>query len=175
MSKGVTTAKAIVKQLEYEKISDPLIQIPTFIQINNLKNNSLLKTNPTNFNFADLFEILRLRSTIKDEEDEPFIICHQIKVDEDDESAGPPIQNRQFRFAISTKRLVRLASKHSSVIQADSTYKLIWNGNPVLIAGITDKHNHFHPYILAVCSNETQDDYHFLFHALQEGIRLIGN
>ena len=68
-----------------------------------------------------------------------------------------------------------IASNHTVVLQADATYKLIWQGNPVLIIGITDTKNQFHPILIAVCSNETHNDYHFIFSALNKGIQLIGN
>ena len=48
-----TTARAIVKQLEFEKKNDPLIEIPTYLQINNLKSSINAKQNPTDINFGD--------------------------------------------------------------------------------------------------------------------------
>ena len=44
----------------------------------------------------------------------------------------------------------------------------------IIIICITDQHNHFHPHSITVCTNEKHDDYAFVFHALQHGIRLIG-
>ena len=86
---------------------------------------------------------------------------------------GPLIENEQFRFALSFKRLLRLASQFVQVLQADSTYKLIWNNNLVMISGNTDQQNQFHPIILAVCTNERHNDYQFLFDSLQKGLQLI--
>ena len=172
------TAREIVAQLELDKESDPKIYIPTYLQINNLKaNNHSSRTKP-NFSFGDLLEVLKEKSVKiawANVDDEAFVFDYQVKVDDDDMILdGPPIDNRQFRFAISTSRLPKVAAKHRHVIQADSTYKLIWQGNPVQIAGISDKSNRFHPILLTVCSNEDENDFNFLFSSFNKGISLIG-
>jgi hypothetical protein len=38
---------------------------------------------------------------VPDDDDKPFVIFHQVKVDEDENPQGPPIGNQQFRFSIS--------------------------------------------------------------------------
>ena len=115
-----------------------------------------------------------MKSNLQNDEDEPYIINYQIKIDDDDAATGIHIEKEKFRFSISTKRLLRIASRFARLIQADSTYKLIWNGNPVLIIGFSDSNNAFHPICLAVTSDETHFDYQFLFESLQKGIAAIG-
>jgi hypothetical protein len=56
----------------------------------------------------------------------------------------------KFRVFISSKRLLQMASK-ANVIQTDATYKLIWNGFPVIIIGTSDMNNVFHPFGIAIC------------------------
>ncbi len=66
-----------------------------------------------------------------------------------------------------------MASK-STHIHADATYKLIWQGFPVLVVGTTDYDKAFHPFGLAVSSNEKTEDFEFMFKALKKGVELIG-
>ena len=172
--RGHVTAKQILDNLVLDKQSDPDIFIPTILQINNYKNNKINKDIPSAFNFAELSELLGNSSHEPEDDDIPYVINMQIKVDEEDQPEGPLIKNEQFRFAISTKRLLALASKHAITIQADATYNLVWNNNPVMITGITDKDNHFHPIILAVCTNEEFHDYQFLFESYVKGIHDLG-
>ena len=63
------------------------------------------------------------------------------------------LDESKFRIFISTKRLLKLATK-SNNIHADGTYKLIWEGMPVLIIGNSDLDRHFHPFGICICSNE---------------------
>ena len=110
-----------LKNLLLEKQTDPEITIPTYIQLDNFKNNKTNKVMPSTFNFAELFEILESHSTEPIDDDEPYIINKQIKVDEDDLPEGPPVKSEQYRFAFSTKRLLTIASTYTRTIQADST------------------------------------------------------
>jgi hypothetical protein len=57
------------------------------------------------------------------------------------------------RFFVSTRRLLTTAPT-SVNIHADATYKLFWQGFPILIDGTTDLDHHFHPFEMAVCTNE---------------------
>jgi len=45
---------------------------------------------------------------------------------------------------VSTKILLSLALKEDIIINADTTYKLIWQGFPVLLLGTTDHNRKFH-------------------------------
>jgi hypothetical protein len=60
-------------------------------------------------------------------------------------------------------------------IHADATYKLIWQGYPVLVVGTTDKIIQFHPFGLCICSNEQTADFVFLFEALKLGTAKVFN
>ena len=52
------------------------------------------------------------------------------------------------------------------MVQIDATYKLNWNDYPVMVIGTTDQDHVFHPYAMALCSNEGSDDFEFIFRAL---------
>lgn len=55
-------------------------------------------------------------------------------------------------------------------VHCDSTYKLIWQGYPVVQIGTTDAQRKFHPFGLAVCTHETTEDYKFVFRSLKMAI-----
>ena len=50
---------------------------------------------------------------------------------------------------------------------SDATYKLVFEGFPVMTVGTVDKNKSFHPFGLAVCSDEQQDDFRFLFNSIK--------
>jgi len=76
---------------------------------------------------------------------------------------------------VSTKTLLSLALKEDIIIHADATYKLIWQGFPVLLLGTTDRNRKFRLLGIAVCSNEQTDDFEFLFQSLKETVQKIYN
>ena len=41
-------------------------------------------------------------------------------------------------------------------------------GFPCLIAGTTDMDRHFHPFGFAVCSNEVEEDFRFIFESIKD-------
>lgn len=55
-------------------------------------------------------------------------------------------------------------------IHSDATYKLVWNGFPVLLIGTTDSYRSFHIFGLAVCTNETETDFRFIFESFKNGL-----
>ena len=111
---------------------------------------------------------------------EAFTACYQINIDGDDPENYPEaicdVENpiRSMRIFITTKHLMKLASQHCSLLQADATYKLTWLGYPVLIIGFSDMDRVFHPISIALCKGETGLDYKFIFKALQIAIERCG-
>jgi len=55
--------------------------------------------------------------------------------------------------------------KLTEVVQIDATYKVTWNGYPLMLVGTTDQDRAFHPFGVAVCKSEHTDDYEFIFDA----------
>lgn len=84
-----------------------------------------------------------------------FVINHELE-----------FEKPHFRFVISTKHLISNLML-SSVLHADATYKIIWQGFPVLFVGVTDRDRHFHIVALAVSVTEKTEDFTFLFRAIQ--------
>jgi hypothetical protein len=87
-----------------------------------------------------------------------FIVSYEINYDEPS----------YFCFFVSSKTLLKLALNVNH-IHADATYKLIWQGYPVLVVGTIDKIRQFHPFELCICSHEQTADFVFLFEALKLG------
>jgi hypothetical protein len=120
-------------------------------------------------NFADLIKWCNenLKSVTND--DDGYLGAYQILVDDDGLSRShefnASIEERQFRLFFTTKRLIRIASI-AILAHTDATYKLIWQGFPVLIVGTSDAYKRFHPIGLAVCTNERAADFQFLFEAV---------
>ena len=56
---------------------------------------------------------------------------------------------------------------------ADATYKLIWQGYPVLLVGTTDRAKKFHPFGLSVTVKEEAADFAFIFRSLKNTIAKI--
>ena len=104
-------------------------------------------------------------SSVPADEDQPFvvrynIVCHSFDPNE-----------QKLKIVISTRRLLNVV-QNSEMLQADGTYKLVWQGYPVLIVGTSEKNNTFHPACLAICDSESADDYEFVFRALSHKFRM---
>lgn len=68
----------------------------------------------------------------------------------------------------STQHIVGIVGRE--VLHTDATYKIVWQGFPILLVGTTDKHRSFHPYGVAVCTSEQQKDFEFIFKSLKQGV-----
>jgi hypothetical protein len=110
-----------------------------------------------------------------DSDDEAFVCSHEVQYeDEIDDDENMEENGNKFRFFLTTKRLLSIAIK-SNKIHADATYKLIWQGFPVLIVGTTDLDRKFHPICLSVCTEEKQKDFEFIFKAIRDGLFKLDN
>jgi MULE transposase domain len=61
------------------------------------------------------------------------------------------------------------------VLLCDATYKLIWQGFPVLVLGTVDKTRQFQHIAISVTSNEQAADFQFLFQSIKLGVSEILN
>ena len=103
------------------------------------------------------------RIQIPNSEHEPFITSFEIHYN----SLVP--SSSTFMIAITTKYLLSLALKTGHIC-ADTTFKLIWQGFPVLAYGTTDLQRHFNPVSIYLCSNESTEDFILIFSNLKESI-----
>lgn len=69
-----------------------------------------------------------------------------------------------FNSVFSTKRLLSFAAH--SFWAADSTYKMLWQGYPLNLVGAYDAAGKFHTICMSLSSNETADDWSFIFTAI---------
>lgn len=116
-----------------------------------------------NISLTALDAWLEENSTIPIEKTDPFVVHKEISLNEN----AP-----YFRFFVSSKQLLH-AAINADKVHADATYKLIWQGFPVLQVGTTDMHRQFHPFGIAVCTKENRDDFRFLFEAVKIGVQTI--
>ena len=88
----------------------------------------------------------------------------------DDDTAfvvGMKIEYQPINFiiALTTKRLLENGKK-GDLIAIDSTYKLNWQGYPIVLLGTIDADKHFHPIIATLVYKEDKDTFQFLFELL---------
>jgi hypothetical protein len=83
------------------------------------------------------------------------------------------MMEKKYRAFFTTKRLIKLAAL-SNKIHAEATYKLVFEGSPVLLNGNTDLDRHFHSFGISVCSNEKTADLVFIFQTLVETLEKLG-
>ncbi|CAF0981240.1 unnamed protein product, partial [Didymodactylos carnosus] len=104
------------------------------------------------------------KSTVPHSEVEAFVISFYIHYEDDTDNDDEDVADdgNKFRFFLSTKALLKIASI-SKNLHADATYKLIWQGFPVLVIGTSDYDRKFHPFGLAICYDEKQSDFEFIF------------
>lgn len=121
-------------------------------------------TDRTPLHLGTLEKWLSETSVVPDDETEPFVLRYEI--DEETEA------NPKFRFFVTTKILLKSAIGTINV-HCDATHKIVWENYPVLIVGTSDLHKKFHPFGVAVCTNETTADFEFVFNSLKIGLKEI--
>ncbi len=62
---------------------------------------------------------------------------------------------------------------NTTYIQADATYKISLNGFPLLVLGTSDADRHFHPFGVALCSTEKQQDFAFAFNTIKHWCEVL--
>lgn len=146
-----------------EILGEKNLELPTIIEIKNfLYSLRKKKFGPYSISIGELEQFFIKNSAVPEDEKKAFIVSYEIQYNEP----------TYFRCLVSSKTLLKLSTnvKH---IHVDATYKLIWQGYPVLIVGSTDTTRQFHPYGLSICSNEKTEDFIFLFSALKLAIEKI--
>ncbi|CAF4405991.1 unnamed protein product [Rotaria sp. Silwood2] len=101
-----------------------------------------------------------------------FVVSYKILYDNEECEDVEENDGNQFRIFISSIRLLNSISMSSHVC-SDATYKLVWQGFPVLIVSTTDLNKAFHSFGLAICSDEKTKDFEFIFNCIQIGLKKI--
>ncbi len=107
---------------------------------------------------CELQSLISRHNAIPDDDFTGYVLDHRI-IDKDEIS---------FNFVVSCKKLLHL-NLESQVCNADTTYKLIWQGYPVGVTGHTDYNKKFHPTSISVSTTENEDDFAFVFGAIKQG------
>lgn len=123
------------------------LPVPKLYQINNyLAKYKKTKFGPATISINELSNLLKKFTNIPEAIDSPYVV-HDLSSDDE-----------YFRFFMTSKALIEKARGVDS-LQADATYKLVWQGFPVLIVGSTDLNRKFHLFGVAVCLTEKTIDF----------------
>jgi SWIM zinc finger len=155
---GVKTPKAILATLRKDGVSP----LPTVLQLRNYVA-GVRKTSSLNgaITLSDLITLCSKYTSVPLNEDETFILDFSYNLE-------MGLVNG-FQIIFSTKRLLRLA-QHARNVHVDGTYKLVYQGYPVLIIGFSDASRSFHPIALSLSMKERLCDYHHLFTVISASI-----
>lgn len=158
---GVTRPKRILNNLMQRKVELPdRKKLDSFLR--ELKKD---KFGPSSINLIDLKNWLEDNSVIPIDKTQPYVVDFKLSLNEN---------NPGFKFFVSTKQLLAAATTVSH-IHVDGTYKLVWQGYPVIQAGTTDMYRSFHAFGLGVCTSEQSADYEFIFNAVRKGVKDVYN
>lgn len=138
--------------------------VPSLTQLNNyLKILRQKKFGNNNISLGELELLLQTHTDIPEQTEKAYVAAYETNYDD---------SNIYFRFFITSKTLLKNA-KYTYHLHADGTYKLNWQGYPVIVVGTTDRDRHFHCFGISVCSAETEDDYKFTFNSIKNTILKI--
>jgi hypothetical protein len=140
--------KAKLKKLLKDRVNKPkqILQVlheehpegvPTTRQLSNFlarARNELFGS--CTISFGQLQAWAESNMAVPEDEDEPFVCGWEGNFEQSEDESF-------FRFAVTSKRLVKIYST-SQNFHADSTYKNVWQGFPVLIMGPTDRNRAIH-------------------------------
>jgi hypothetical protein len=138
IEKGLTKPTHLLQYIPEElRNSVTTVQITIYIQrrkkILNLNNQT-----PSQLNIFDMQRWVVSKYDIPDSEDmdKSFVVSYEIETN--------TIRNSvpSFRIYVSTRRLIGLSSRRD-MWQVDATYKLNWQGYPLLVIGLSDFPNNF--------------------------------
>jgi hypothetical protein len=150
--------KAIMEKLS--KLNRPM---PSLNQVkNHLATLKKKKFGSSTISLGELEKWLQDHSAIPEDENKAFVVSYEITYG----------KNGSFRYFVSSKTLLKMM-KDVKKIHADATYKLVWQGFPVLVIGTTDESRQFHCFGMGVCTDEKTEDFKFLFNALKTGAEKI--
>ena len=187
---GVTKPSSIKMTLRSLDLDE---EIPTRRQLYyELVKIKLKKFGIVNIKMSQLNQWLLEHSCVPDDENMPFVIKFEsgsnslfapiVNLNEEDDNEKENDEDEDedhqtaiyFRFMVSTASLLKLAI-NCSYVCTDATYKLIWFGFPVLMIGTTDPNRQFHPFGMAVSTNECAQDFKFIFESVKDAVKSIHN
>lgn len=154
---GITKPKALLHLIRDSEMPEPpKSKLVSFLRT--LRSEVL--GSPT-ISVAELQAWCAERQHVPHDHDEPYVLASYVH------AASADLEEQDLKLVISTRRSLSLI-RRSRLVQIDATYKLIWQGYPVIIVGTSDANHVFHPFAVAVTKGETAEDFAFVFRAVHE-------
>ncbi|CAF2911546.1 unnamed protein product [Rotaria sp. Silwood2] len=165
---GIKKPKLIIRALQSRQL-----KVPTYAQLNNyLGYYKRKKYGSHTISLGELNQWCQDNSNVPSHENKAFVVSYKILYDDEEYEDVDDTSGRIFRLFLSSVRFLNIGSV-ASHINAGATFKLVWQGFPVLVIGTTDLSKAFHPLGLAICSNEKAEDFELICNALQIGMQKI--
>lgn len=114
-------------------------------------------------NLGDLMKWCGENSAYPSNPNEAFVVAYE---------CSPIFDEMKFRFCLSTPNMLEKFINLDKIC-IDATYKLNWNGFPLVVLGTVDRKKRFHPLLYACTSHETTDDYAFVFESVRNAIEIF--
>lgn len=112
----------------------------------------------------DFLKFAKAKTAVPEDEHEAFVLHY----------SGTAVgEKTTVRIFITSKHLLQNATILDDHISIDGTYKLVFQRYPLVVVGSTDNNKRFHFFGVAVLSNETQDDYAFVFTTIKDGVKRL--
>ena len=136
---GIEKPNAILALIKKANLEEP----PKSKIIHHLRTLREEKYGKSSITDVEIKKWAEIKKIIPIEEDTPFVINYKVNCDSLNEN------DQKLKILISSKRLLNNLNVYQ-MVQIDATYKLIWQGYPVFVIGITDKNQVFHLFGLGV-------------------------
>lgn len=114
-------------------------------------------------NLGDLNEWCNANEVFPANKDDAFVLAFE---------SSPIFDKLHFRFCLSTPALLEKFIGLKTIC-IDATYKLNWNGFPLVVLSTVDRRKKFHPLLYACMSHETTEDYTFVFETVKNSLEVL--
>ena len=170
---GITLPGDILRKMHRENIEDQ----PTIKQLRNYLVQYKKKSFGTpSLSIPEVVELCKKHSTVPgiDEPNKVFVGKTFFLYGDEHPWPEPDLPGAKkkgprpkMRILFTCRYLLEHVIRATHVAE-DTTYKLTWQGFPVFMAGTTDANKSYHPFGLAICTEETHYDHKFFFTAIKE-------
>lgn len=163
--KNGSMPKAIIRRIHEKKEAGEFqnIDVPKPSQIAYILDKYSPKADDDINDLGEFNQWCQNHSNIPDDENTPFV------VNSESSEVG---QTFYFRVVLSTRRLL-MNGIDTELSSVDTTYKLNWQGYPLLVMGTIDANKSFHLIAIACCKYEKQQDYEFMMQSVKDAIKNI--
>lgn len=143
-----------------------LVNVPKQRQITNFLSRYRCKNiRKPSISYFEIEKWCKSNLEIPDNPNKLFVLRNQVK------SGDSPY----IRITASTKYLLELGTNNIDFCCTDATYKLIYQGHPVIIVGHVDKARRFHPISLSITTTEKNEDFTYIFDSINKYYLILFN